>query len=97
MIKDIKPLSMAESIEYVKDKDSEILKFAKKFIKLTPEKAKDLRTKIESLNLMKLNDKHISKIIDLVPQDKEELNKIFADVSLDETESNVILETIKGN
>ncbi len=97
MIKDMKPLSMAEGLEFVKDKDSEILKFAKKFTKLATEKAREIRTKIDSLNIIKLNDKHISKIIDLMPQDKEELNKVFGDVNLDEKESNDILETIKGS
>ena len=38
---------------------------------------------------------HISKIIDLMPEDKENVNKIFTDVSLTEDETKQILDTIE--
>ena len=37
------------------------------------------------------------KIIDTLPEDSENLNKIFNDISLDEDESKKILQTIKEN
>lgn len=98
MIKDLTPLSMTEALEYVK-KDSvneeEIKKFAKKFVKLKLEKAKELRKKIESLDLMKIKPEHIVKIIDLLPEDSENLNKIFNDVGLNEDETKKILEILE--
>src|SRR3989344_4858273 len=77
------PISMAEVTEYV-DKDSEISKFIKKFTK-----------KLESLDLMKMKSEHISKIIDLLPENQEDLNKIFLGTGLDEEESKRILDEIK--
>jgi len=87
------PLSMAESLEYIKDQNT--IGFIKSFVNMKPEKAKELRKELEKLNLIKLNSKHISKIIDSLPEDKENLNKVLNDVNLDENESNKILQTIK--
>lgn len=93
------PLSMAESLEYMeKEKKAEkpVLEFAKKFNKLTSKKAKELRKKLEELDIIKLNTMNISKIIDILPEKPEEINKIFIDISLDENETKKILDTIKG-
>ena len=67
----------------------------KKFTKLTPENAKKLRENIRELNILKINEKHISKIIDLLPEDKEALNKITQEANLDENETNSVLQAIK--
>ncbi len=96
MIKNMTPLSMAEAFESIKkdsDSEVEIKKFIKKFVKLKPEKAKIIREKLEGLDLMKIKPEHIAKIIDLLPENSENLNKIFNDVSLDEDETKKILET----
>ena len=97
MIKNTTPLNMTETLEYIKkdsDSGAEIQKFIKKFVKLKLEKAKEMRKKLESLDLMKMKPEHIGKIIDLLPEDSENLNKIFSDVSLNEDETKKILETI---
>jgi len=90
---------MAEIAEYIKktkDSDvSEVLKFIKKFTKLTAKEAVELRKKLESQNLMRVKQEHIVKIIDLMPENAEELNKIFVDSNLDEDETKKILETVK--
>ena len=98
MIKNRFSLSMSEAQEYVnKKKDSEVdvKAFMKKFTKLKPEEAKKLREELEGLNILKINSNHISKMIDILPRDKEELNKIASDASLDENEIEQILNTIK--
>ncbi len=98
MIKNNKLLSMSEVIEYLKKTENsgtDIAKFIKKFAKLTPKEAKELRKKIEELDLMKVREEHIVKIIDLMPENPEDLNKIFVGVGLDENETKKILETIK--
>jgi len=98
MIKNTEPLSMAEALGYIeKEKDSgdEIKKFIKKFVKIKPEKAKELRKKIEALDLIKVKPRHIAKIIDILPENQEDLNKIFTDVGLDEDETKKILQTIE--
>ena len=98
MIKNNEPLSMAEVIEYAK-KDSEsgkeIIGFIKKFTKLKPAEAKKLKKNIQELDLIKLNEKHIVKLIDFLPGDSEEVNKIVVDANLNEDEIKKVLETIK--
>ncbi len=99
MIKEITPLSMAEADKYIqkrKDVEFDAKTFIKKFSKIKPEKAKELREKLESLNIVKINEKHISKMIDFLPRDKSELNRVVSDAGLDEDEINKILETIKS-
>ncbi len=97
MIRYREPLSMAESLEYIedsKDSEAEIKKFIKKFIKIKPAEAKKTREKLSSLNLLKLKPEYISKIIDLMPEDQENLNKIFTDIGLDEDETKKILDAL---
>ena len=89
---------MAEALEYVEDKkdgEADIKKMMKKFVELKPEEAKKLREKLTALGLPKLRQEYISKVIDIMPENHESLNKIFIDVSLDEDESKKILDTIE--
>lgn len=88
---------MAEASEYISDneKNTEIIAFIKKFNKLSTKDAKQLREKLRNLNLMKIREEHISKIIDIIPEDAPDLNKIFVDVSLEEDETKKILDTVK--
>lgn len=89
---------MAEATKYIKDSKEEgkdVLGFIKKFTKLKPSKAKELREKLELLDIIKIDDKQISKIIDLLPEKEEELNKTFVGINLDEEESKKILGVIK--
>jgi len=97
MIKNNEALSIAETKGYIKTKSNEtdLLGFIKKFTKLNVKEAKEFRKKLEELNLMKMKSEHIIKIIDLMPENKEDLNKIFIDIGLNEDETKKILETIK--
>lgn len=90
----MKAISMSEATEYLEAKP-EAKAFIKNFSDLDSEKAKEIRTKLMELGLIKLNEKHISKIIDIMPQDKDDLNKILNDVTLDENETKNVLDTIK--
>ena len=91
------PLSMAEAQEFIKGNENaaELGKFIKKFTKLDHKKAKELRKKIEELDLLKVKPEGISKIIDLLPETSDDLNKIFIDVGVDENEAQKILDTVK--
>ncbi len=99
MIIEMKPLSLAETKEIVEtletEEEKEIKGFLKKFIKLDTEKAKQLRKELEGLEIMRMKDEHIVKIIDLLPEDVSDTNKIFTEVSLEENEINKILEVVK--
>jgi len=93
-IRNNEPISMAEVTEYV-NKDSEVSKFIKKFSGMGHKEAKEFRKKLESMDLMKMKSDSISKVIDLMPENQEDLNKIFVGTSLDEEESKRILDEVK--
>ncbi len=98
MIKNNEQVSMAEAMEYVKnskDEGKEIRAFIKKFTKLGVKDAKELREKIRKLELIKVDDRHLSKILDILPENPEDLDKIFVGISLDEDETKKILDTVK--
>jgi len=97
MIINKKPLSMAEAFKHIKEEDSEtdMVGFIKKFIKIKKGGNEELRQKLSGLALMKLKEEHIAKIMDLMPETKEDLNKIFVDVNLDEDEAQQIINAIK--
>jgi DNA-directed RNA polymerase subunit F len=97
MIKSREPLSMVEALEFVeerKDSEMDVKKFVKKFTKMKPEQAKEIRNKLVSLNLLKLKAESIAKIIDVMPEDAENLNKIFGDVNLDDDEIKKVLDIL---
>lgn len=92
------PLSFVEVKDLLGDlkvENKELDGFLKKFIKV--KSADDLKKELNSLGLIKLKQEHIIKIIDIMPEEASELNKIFIDVTLDENETNKILEIIKKN
>lgn len=98
MIKNSESLSMAESLEYVKsdgEKETDIVGFIKKFSKLKAKDAKELRQEIDKLEIIKIKPEYSVKIVDVLPESPEELNKIFVDASLDEDETRKVLDAIK--
>ena len=97
MIKESKPVSMAEVISMVgnSDKAEEIKKFIKSFDVLDVKKANELKDELTALDLMKLKDEYIVKIVDFLPTSASELNKVIIEVSLDADEVNKILEITK--
>jgi len=102
MILDRQPLNLNELHEILKniednEKKIEIESYLKKFLKTKPEVAKKIKEELESLDLLKMKREHVVNIIDLLPQDNSDLNKIFIDVSLTEDENNKILELVKAN
>lgn len=93
MIKRTTPISMGESLEYIKDDETRA--FVKKFTKMEPKKAKELREKLNSLEIIKLNDEVVSKLIDFLPKDKEDLSKVLLSVKLEDSEEENVLSAIK--
>ncbi len=102
MILERTPLSMNEVDEIIKDipdsdKKEEMKTYLKKFLKTKTTQAKKIKEALEKLDLLKIKREHIVKIVDLLPADASDLNKIFIDVSLNEDETNKILEIVKNN
>jgi DNA-directed RNA polymerase subunit F len=102
MIIDRTPLNLNEVETILKDipenpKKTEILDYLDKFLKTKPEQAKKIKEELEKVDLLKLKRDHIVKIVDLLPSDATDVNKIFVDVSLNEDETNKILEIVKNS
>lgn len=100
MIIEKTPLNLNEVKEIVKnlpddEKKQTIELYLKKFLKTTSKNSEKITQEIEKLDLLKIKKSHIVKIIDLMPKDSSDLNKIFDDVSLNEDETNKILKIIK--
>ncbi len=97
MILSRKPLSLAEVKEYTKnlDESKPIHKYLKTFGKLNKADALKLAQEIRDLNNVKIKEEDIVKIVDLLPQDSSDVNKILLSVSLTEEEANTILEIVK--
>lgn len=102
MILERTPLNLNEVEEIIEDspdseKKEEMKQFLKKYLKTKPEQAKKIKENLDKLDLLKIKREHLVKIVDLVPTNATDLNKIFVDVSLTEDEINKILEVIKNS
>jgi len=106
MIKNTQALNLSEVKDTLNEfpqlEENEISKvtedYISKFVKIKSEKAEELKQALRSLGIEKLKDKHIAKIIDLMPEDSDDLKKIFVgeDFSLDSEEITSILGKIKA-
>lgn len=97
-----KPITMAEVKERISDNKDPLPKGIKtltylKSIPLEKEKrAKELTEKLNGLGLARLKDKHIVKIIDIMPEDIDSLKAILSqEITLKQEDLQKILETIK--
>ena len=102
MILDRTPINLNEVAEIIAEiddspKKEEMEIYLKKFMKAKPAQAKKIKEEVEALDSIKVKRDHIVKIVDLLPGDASDLNKIFTDVSLNEEETNKILEIVKNS
>jgi DNA-directed RNA polymerase subunit F len=97
MILEMKSLSLTEVKELAGDLDEkkELRDYLKKFSKLSVADAKKLSEELEAVGNLKVKKEHIAKIVDFLPKNTEDINKIFSDVSLDEKEANDLLGIVK--
>jgi len=96
MIKQMKPLSLIEAKKIVNEnqENEELNEYFKKFSKIKEKDALELRKEIEELKNHKIKPDHVVKIVDFLPEDASDLNKIFVDMSLDDNEIKQILEIV---
>ena len=94
VIKEESPITMAEVAALAGDseKGQAIKKFIKDFTNMTAEKAIEMKDELRGLDILKLKEEHIVKLVDFVPKDATDLNKVLSEVSLDQEEINKILE-----
>ncbi len=88
MIKEMKALSLIEAKKLAEENNGkeELNEFFKKFINIDQKKADSLRKDLEALDNHKIKSDQIAKIIDFLPSDASDVNKIFTEVTLDENE-----------
>ena len=95
---------LKEKLEEIKKRDKELTEKAQrtyeylnKFSKLKEKEALKLKEEITKLSIQRLKEKHIIKVIDIMPQDIESLKLIFAaeNLTIKQEDSQRILETLK--
>jgi DNA-directed RNA polymerase subunit F len=98
MILEMRPLNLSEVKELAGDLDErkELRDYLKRFGKLSKVTANKLSEELAKLGNLKIKNEHIAKIVDFLPKNTVDLGKIFSDVSLDEKETNDVLEIVKG-
>jgi DNA-directed RNA polymerase subunit F len=96
MIKQMKPLTLSEVVNLAGDSETEkeLKSFIKKYVKLDEKEAKKMREELQKLDLIKLKEENIIKIIDFMPKDASDLMKVLPEASLDQEEINKILEIV---
>ena len=92
MIISKKAQTLVEVRNLVKDLDNKNLNaYLKAFSKLSLDKSEKLKSELSSLNNLKIREDDIIKLVDFVPKDKEEINKIITETTLSDDETNTIL------
>lgn len=104
-----KPLSLVEAkdkLAAIKKRDEEVGSKATKafeylttFVHMNKKQADQLAAKIAELNIPRLRDRHIVKIIDMLPQDLDSLKVIFTgdNITIKPEDLKRILDVIKEN
>ena len=106
MIKNIKAVSLAE-VEGILKKHPQMEEnmaakntsnYIERFVKIKPAKAEEIAKALREMKIEKLKEKNIAKIIDFMPEDSEDLKKIFVgeDFGLENDEISSILEKLKS-
>ena len=97
-IKEETPITMAEvaALSGDSERGKAIKDFIKKFNKMSAEKAIEMKKELKDLDLIRLKDSSIVKIVDFMPQDAADLNKILSEVTFDQEEVTKILNVVKN-
>lgn len=97
MIKSQEPITMAEvaALAGETEKETKLKSFIAQFVKTTEKDAKAMKAELKSLELIKLKDEHIVKIVDFMPEDAADTIKALPGVALDQDEITKILDIVK--
>jgi len=102
-----KPIHLAElkiKLDKIETRDKELgfratktKEYLKKFAKLNQKESQELIEKINSLNIPRIKDRQITKIVDLIPTGLDEIRMIFAGEITTITPENMqqILDVVK--
>ena len=101
------PLTLSElksKLDQIKKRDKELSFRANKtheyltvFASMQEKKSQELKKKLQDLNISRLKDKHIAKIIDLYPKNSDDLKVILSgeNLTLKQEDLQRILECLK--
>lgn len=97
MIISKKPLTLAEVKEYRKERDEKrpVDDYLASFTKLKKAEAVKMAEELRTLNNPKIRDEQIVKVIDILPEDLEDVNKIFTEINLNAEEADAVLKIVK--
>jgi DNA-directed RNA polymerase subunit F len=94
--KSISMAALKEDLAEIKKRDTELSfrgnkteEYLNEFATLKPKQAEELYKKIEGINIPRLKDSHINKIIDLMPASVAELKVIMQGYALPVTNENL--------
>jgi len=102
-----RPINMVElksKIAKIKKRDKELNFRSKKvseylnaFVELNEKEAKELSKKILELNIPRLKDRHVVKVLDILPKDIDSLKALFSgeNITIKQEDLARILEVIK--
>ncbi len=95
---------MKEELKKIKSRDKELTFRANKveeylntFDTVDFKKVEELKKKLEGLNVLRLKDRHIVKILDVMPEDLDSLRLIFSgeNLTLKQEDLDKILKALK--
>ncbi len=100
----ISSVELKEKLEAIKKRDKEIgtkatktMEYLNTFVSIKPKDAEEIKKKIVSLNISRLRERHIAKILDVFPKDVESLKALFVgeNLTLKQEDLNKIFEAIQ--
>lgn len=98
-------IELKQEMEKIKARDKELTlrsnkteEYLNQFAKLAPKKAEELKSKLESLNITRLKEEFVVKIIDTLPATVNELKTLLQGyiVSLNQKDMEKVIEVVKG-
>jgi DNA-directed RNA polymerase subunit F len=86
--------SRDEELSYISNKAKEYLDT---FVKLEPKQKEKLQKKLADLDLTRLKEEHIAKIVDFLPKDEEELKIVLQayPLSMPKKDQKAIVDAVK--
>lgn len=100
----ISSVELKEKLEAIKKRDKEVgnkaartMEYLNIFASLKSKDAEEIKKKIINLNIPRLKDRHIAKVLDIMPKDIESLKLLFTgeNITIKQEDLNKIFEVIK--
>jgi len=95
-----KPMSIYDvqkELEKIKKRDTELgfraqktEEYLQKFAKLDEKKATELKKKLEDLNIPRIRDEQINKLVDIMPIDADDIRLVLSAYSTTVTNENIV-------